>query len=343
MTTTLDEEDESAEHQQSNDHDDKKKKKSKKETKRRRDDDDDKKKQRESKKAEKTKLLEQVPKTDEHGIAYTKLQLRRMMKRVKRGLPPVPTPEEEQERIRQEALTRKEEEAELAGLVYRKETVGGGENDDDDDEREQDEEHADSDIDEGHDDKDDVQQPQEPTASASHPDTTPPKKKTKRSKPVPSDYTCLACNNTNQPPHWIYDCPNKITVRGTNHVSKKLKGIHNPDSKKVFVSGLPFDAKRKDVERMFQTCPGKLVHCKLLTFPDTERCKGQAFLSFDTEDGAKAALKLSGTTIDIDNDAGDSKKKDSKKKDSKKGAKQQTRHELKLKVSKMKNRTLTKK
>merc|ERR1719223_1291730 len=43
-----------------------------------------------------------------------------MMKRVKRGLDPVPTEEEERERIKQMRLEKKEEEEELAGMLHTK-------------------------------------------------------------------------------------------------------------------------------------------------------------------------------------------------------------------------------
>ena len=41
------------------------------------------------------KKAEKDPDRDKNGIAYTKIQRRRMMKRVKCGLPPVPTQQEE--------------------------------------------------------------------------------------------------------------------------------------------------------------------------------------------------------------------------------------------------------
>jgi len=276
---------------------------------------------------ERKKLMEKVPKVDEHGIAYTKQQLRRMRKRVERGLHPIESEAERQERLHRQAELKREEEAELTGMVYQKGNEGENEPDkqlDQDSDQE-------SQIDDGNNEQDAKQSAE---AMPFQSQTEKPKKKSRRSKPVPSDYVCLACQNKHAPPHWIYDCPDKVTVRGANQVAKKLKGIHNPDARKVFVSGLPFEVRAKDIEKMFASC-GKVVHCKLLKFEDTGRCKGQAILAFETDEGARKALTLSGTVID--NEVPSPKKKEQKDSAATK------RKELKLKVTKVLNRTVTKK
>jgi RNA recognition motif-containing protein len=126
-----------------------------------------------------------------------------------------------------------------------------------------------------------------------------------------------------------------VTVRGTNKKAKKLRGLHDPEPKKLFVSGLPFEVKPADVSIIFQSC-GKVVSVKLIKFGDTGRCNGQAYVTFDTDKAAEEALKLSGTMID--NEPSDDSKKKGKK--SAEGAK---RKELKLKVSKAVNRHVSKK
>jgi hypothetical protein len=289
---------------------------------------DTKKTTKEEKKAEKKALMEQVPKVDEDGIAYTKLQLRRMMKRVKRGLAPVPTEEEMREMIRQEAITKREEEDELAGLMHTKDDKVKTNDEESHDELDEDDaDEQDYEIDHNHDD--DGKAPTSAVAESN------PRKRKKRSKPVPDDYVCQACQNKHVPAHWIYDCPNKETVKGTNHIAKKLRGIHAPDDTKVFVSGLAFDMKKKDVEELFREC-GKITLCKLLTFEDTGRCKGQAFITFETDASAKKAIQLSGTTIKND----EPKKKKSKKGDAKEEASK--RKELRLKVTRRLSRAVTK-
>lgn len=306
------------------------KKKEKKEKRKRDGDNDDKEHKRVKKRKEKEALLAQVPETDENGISYSKLQRRRMMKRVKRGLPPVPTPEEEEERLRQEAQLKREEEAELSGMLFNKKA--GSDDEEEEDQDDGDDGGPDIDIENSQDEHPEDEGDTVEAHKQSEKSSDPEKKKRKRDKEVPLDYICQACKNQHQPIHWIYDCPDKVTVRGTNKVSKSTKGIHDPDEKKVFVSGLPFEAKRKDVEALFSSC-GKLVQCKLLTFPDTGRCKGQAYLTFDSQESAKKAVALNGTTID---NKGDEEKK-------KKGDGGTIRRELKLKVTKMLNRIATKK
>lgn len=290
------------------------------------------------KKAEKEELMKKVPKTDEHGIAYTKAQIKRMTKRVKRGLDPVPTEEEERERLRQIKIDKREEELELAGMLYNKE-------EDDKDDGEQNENEGDGEKDnENQDEKEmddeeteelekDEQQQKNERKDASVQQQQPKKKP--RSKAVPSDYVCAACKNSIQPLHWIYDCTLKESRPGTNQVKKRLRGIHDPSSRKVFISGLPFEAKTKEVEMYFEKemkC-GKVLHCKLLQFEDTKRCKGSGFLTFETDEGAKNALKLNGTTLDLPQADDDNSKHD-------KGKKKQK--ELRLAVKKLLNRTITK-
>jgi hypothetical protein len=173
-----------------------------KEKKRKSSDDDDKKERKRAKRAENHKLKEQLPKTDENGIAYTKLQVRKMLKRVKRGLPPIPTKQEEQELKRQEAETRKEEEAEFAGLadslVSEKKEEDSQDSDDEKDEDTRAREHGEGSTDQ---------------SFPKHDETTTTRKRKKRSKPVPDDYVCQACKNEHEPKHWIYDCPNKVTLK----------------------------------------------------------------------------------------------------------------------------------
>ncbi len=172
-------------------------------------------------------------------------------------------------------------------------------------------------------------------------------KKKRREKPVPSDYVCSACRGTNneQPRHWIYDCSYKKTMPGTNQVSRKKRGLHDPLETKLFVSGLPFDSTVHTVTELFTPNNNMehgavvvgpvVVHCKLIQFEDTKRCKGQAFVTFATPEAAKNALKLNGTVIPSSTTTAAASKK--AKKDV------GTTKELKLKITKVLNRALTKK
>ena len=309
-----------------------------------------------SKKEEKAELMTKVPLTDGDGIAYTKFQIRQMLKRVKKGLPPVATPKEIDEKRQNEARLRREEEAELAGLTSTRNTNDSDEDsneasgEDDDDNAGNDDIKMENENEISNDDDDAPAAASKSDVSCSIARDSPAvnedgstKKKAKRNKIVPSDYVCQACKNRHKPAHWIYDCPDKVTVRGTNKKRKKERGINDPDSKKVFVSGLPFEAKTKAVEDFFavtKNC-GTVASVRLITFEDTKRCNGQAYVCFDTDAGAQRALGLSGTTIDAEalssSDGKDSRK--DKKKDEETPAK---RKELKLKVSKVLNRRKTK-
>lgn len=300
---------------------------------------------RKKRRLEREALLDKVPRTDEHGVAYTKQQIRRMRKRIARGLDPIETPVEKHARLVQDAQLRKEEEAELAGMLIQK-SDGPQQEGSDDEEDEDDREHDNSNLE---DDEEGVEPDNDNEETFSYEKTPkdaaetlaeqPPRKKKKRSKPVPTDYVCSACNNAVGPPHWIYDCSNKKTVPGTNQVSRKQRGLHNPSDTKLFVSGLPFDATVKDVLAIFQSKGDVAVqHCKLIKFEDTGRCKGQAFLTFDTADAAKRALRLNGTVID--NPA--PPQLDPKRTKDAVVVKEHNRKDLKLKVTKVLNRFLTK-
>jgi hypothetical protein len=329
-------------------------------------------------------LLDQVPKVDaETGMSYTKQQVRRMVKRVARGLHPVETAAERHARLASEAQLRKEEEAELAGLIVanskssmkskssKRRLDDQSENDSDDDDNRSEEEEDDDD------DDDDDGKFEPSTTSLDHASPTrgrkeialtngsddpatndatttafayekkpqaaavtlaekPRPQKKPRNKPVPTDYVCSACSNKSPPiPHWIYDCPLKTTMPGTNQVSKKQRGRQAPADTKVFVSGLPFDATPSSVKALFAS-PDKhaddkasvvVQHCKLLKFADTGRCSGQAIVTLDSVSSAQRALALDGTVMETSGAAAPNKSE---------------RKQLRLRVTKVLNRLLTK-
>lgn len=318
----------------------KKEKKRKREDKAEKEERDLRRASRKAKRMEKEELLAKVPKVNEDGIKYTKIQIKRMLKRVKRGLHPVPTEEEERERLRDEAQMRREDEAEFAGLLYQKEEENAAldENEDEEEEdqhqQEQNDEFRNDDVEGSIDASQANEQGSLKGVNEDMKSETLVSKQAKRLKPVPPDYVCQACNNSTKPAHWIYDCSMKVTVRGRNQKKKKLRGINQPDSRKLFVSGLPFDTKSADVAGLFKAC-GNVVTCKLIKFGDTGRCNGQAYVSFDTDEAASKALKLSGTMIDNGSDDA-AKKKGGKASDA-----ATKRKQLKLKVSKTVNRRAT--
>lgn len=371
------------------------------------------------KRSERLALLERVPKVDpDTGIAFTKLQLRRMTKRVAKGLHPIESPAEIQARLARDAQLRRDEQAELAGIVDGNENEDDdidvdvdvsqqdasqtAENDASDDDDEENDNDSDEDADHDQNKKDKAKNSTTKSVTENNPFAyekapksatetlaeRPLAKKKRRDKPVPADYVCSAChNNINEDDddtpfvrHWIYDCPRKTTTPGINQVSRKQRGLNNPADYKVFVSGLPFDATVKDVTALFTAHNNKsnihgvdnsssnnnnkksmsknsvsgdgdddvpalsspssvVVHCKLIKFEDTGRCKGQAFVTFATAEAARQALRLSGQILQSSGDSVGEKKKNSAK--TKSPAKEQ-RKDLKLKVTKVLNRFVTK-
>ena len=101
------------------------------------------------------------------------------------------------------------------------------------------------------------------------------------------------------------------------------------------MSGLPFDAQVKTVEDFFSVTNkcGVVSSVRLIKFEDTGRCNGQAYVTFNSDEGAKRAIKLSGTTLGSFSE---------KKKKNNTGNPEAARKELKLKVSKVLNRKKTK-
>jgi hypothetical protein len=111
--------------------------------------------------------------------------------------------------------------------------------------------------------------------------------------------------------------------------------------KRYFEKNIAGDRDDNDVTESLE-----LVHCKLLKFEDSNRCKGQAFLTFESDLGAKMALKLNGSVWeDVDEVEIVKKKKRNKTasaKDESGGGNDSKKKELKLKVTKVLNRHVTK-
>ena len=168
-------------------------------------------------------------------------------------------------------------------------------------------------------------------------------------------YLTLSFSFTHHPPFnnsWIYDCPQKKTNRGCNKVAKKLRGLNDPPSRKVFVGGLPFECDEGMVKRFFDegmmmsSSSSKeeveLLHVKLLKFEDSKRCKGQAFLTFDCDEGAQLAIRSMNGSVWKDIEEPGMSSKSGKNKSKGKTGGDETRKELRLKVTKVLNRHVTK-
>merc|ERR1711865_1030737 len=225
-----------------------------------------------------------------------KIQIRRMVKRVKKGLSPVPTPRELEESRQNEARIKREEESLYAGLSTQTNTDNKGDYDTDRDNTKKnttdsnssDEELNDAIDDGGHECTSVVEGDDDGDGGG-------------------GGTTCFSSSIGNN------------DLRQSKK-KKRERGIHDPDSKKVFVSGLPFTVTTKGVEAFFSetnNC-GIVSSVRLVKFDDTGRCNGQAFVIFNTDEGAKLALELSGTIIDTETllSSAQKKKKDNKGKKS---------------------------
>ena len=122
----------------------------------------------------------------------------------------------------------------------------------------------------------------------------------------------------------------------------------------MFVGGLPFECDEGMVKRFFDEgmmttlssskVEVELMHVKLLKFEDSKRCKGQAFLTFDCDEGAQLAIRSMNGSVwkDIEEPGMSSKSKSGKNKKGKTGGGDETKKELRLKVTKVLNRHVTK-
>jgi nucleolin len=68
------------------------------------------------------------------------------------------------------------------------------------------------------------------------------------------------------------------------------------DPKKVMVGGMPYYVSEDDIHEYFQEC-GTIAELDCMTFPDTGKFKGIAFITFRTEEAAKRALAMDGADM----------------------------------------------
>jgi RNA recognition motif-containing protein len=85
---------------------------------------------------------------------------------------------------------------------------------------------------------------------------------------------------------------NPPTVPNPDKPKRKSKnaGINQPSDRKVFVSGLSFEASKTTVLEAFSAY-GAISGLHLVTFPDSGRCNGQAFVDFEDAAAARKAME----------------------------------------------------
>lgn len=68
------------------------------------------------------------------------------------------------------------------------------------------------------------------------------------------------------------------------------KSSGNPPSRKIFIGNLAFDATKEMLEEHFSRC-GTVTNVHVATFEDSGKCKGFAWVEFETVEAAEAAVK----------------------------------------------------
>ena len=71
---------------------------------------------------------------------------------------------------------------------------------------------------------------------------------------------------------------------------KAIVPSRNPQSKRVFVGNLPFDATTQELEEKFSKC-GEILEVFMATFEDSGNCKGYAWIQFAKLESAVAAVR----------------------------------------------------
>ncbi|XP_042043283.1 protein gar2-like, partial [Salvia splendens] len=72
--------------------------------------------------------------------------------------------------------------------------------------------------------------------------------------------------------------------------------INLESSQKVYVGGIPYYSNEDDIRSYFEGC-GTITFIDCMTFPDTGKFRGIAFITFKTEAAAKRALALDGSDM----------------------------------------------
>ncbi|KAM5437002.1 Nucleolar protein 13 [Microsporum ferrugineum] len=68
------------------------------------------------------------------------------------------------------------------------------------------------------------------------------------------------------------------------------KAAGNPPSTKIFVGNLSFDTTKEDLEEHFRPC-GTVSHVHVATFEDSGKCKGYAWVEFESTESSQAAVR----------------------------------------------------
>lgn len=88
-------------------------------------------------------------------------------------------------------------------------------------------------------------------------------------------------------------------IEGKNFVSKlnPEQAVDGFVPRRIFVGGMPFGYSEEMIREYWEFC-GPIETLDMMTFPDTGRFKGIAFITFATEEAYQSALNFDGTDCD---------------------------------------------
>ncbi|PKA56368.1 28 kDa ribonucleoprotein, chloroplastic [Apostasia shenzhenica] len=88
------------------------------------------------------------------------------------------------------------------------------------------------------------------------------------------------------------------SVNGESKLSEAVESVQTAESepKKVYVGGIPYYSNEDDIRSFFENC-GTVLGVDCMRFPESEKFRGIAILTFKTEAAAKRALALDGADM----------------------------------------------
>lgn len=89
------------------------------------------------------------------------------------------------------------------------------------------------------------------------------------------------------------EMPESTGLANTNTTASQENG---DVATKVYVGGIPYYSSEDDIRSYFEGC-GTIIEIDCMTFPDTDKFRGIAIISFKTEAAAKRALALDGADM----------------------------------------------
>ena len=81
------------------------------------------------------------------------------------------------------------------------------------------------------------------------------------------------------------------TEYNQNSPSNTAQGSVMKKSKRIFLGNLPFDTTPESLHNLYRKAGGEITHCQVATFEDSGKCKGYAWVEFDSFEASEAARR----------------------------------------------------